>query len=152
MATHSSVFAGKIPWIEEIGLLQQSDFPNSGNKSVSSARHIVRAKDVLCNEWVREEYIVRAKGVLCNKWVREEWESEQQSLTHRPVLHFAGLCFVSDLVSGCIMEMKSPNPVLSEWSPLENHILAFQKMLLSVDIYNSTQLSRLRTLTLRAIN
>ena len=50
MATHSSVFAGKIPWIEEIGLLQQSDFPNSGNKSVSSARHIVRAKDVLCNE------------------------------------------------------------------------------------------------------
>ena len=58
------------------GLLQQRDFSNSGNKSVSSARHIGRAKDVL---W--------------NKRVREEWENEQQSLTHGPVLHFAGLYF-----------------------------------------------------------
>ena len=59
-----------------IGLLQQSEFSSGGNKSVSSTRHIVRAKDGL---W--------------NKWVREEWENEQQSLTLGPVLHFAGLYF-----------------------------------------------------------
>ena len=33
-----------------IGLLQQSEFSSGGNKSVSSTRHIVRAKDGLWNK------------------------------------------------------------------------------------------------------